>query len=41
MNYLDQHEDTTAADVMFIKWWRNIAAKCQIAKKRQTTIRKY
>ena len=29
-------QNTTAADVMFIKWWHDIADKCQTAKKKQT-----
>ena len=36
MNYFEQHENTTAADIMFIKWWRDIATKHWIAKKQMT-----
>ena len=38
MNYVEQHENATAADVMLIKRWRDTTAKCRIAKKNQTTI---
>ena len=33
--------NATAPDVMFIKWWCHMAAKCCIDKKKQTTINKY
>lgn len=36
MKYVEQHENATAADVMFMKRWRDIAAK-----KKQTNIDKY
>ena len=41
MNYIEQHENTTVADIMFIKRWYDIAAKCWTAKKNQTTANKY
>ena len=40
MNCSGQHENGTVDDIMFIKWWHDIAAKCRIAKKKQTTILK-